>query len=147
MPDVNSWLVFCVPRARPLQNGPAISAIAVNARPLSDTVITDAATITAMDSGEWIRSVAASSAIATAAPMAMVRMGCNREPALSDHLPAAILPAAPRIWAKVTMAPAEAADHPRSVINHTRVNVHTTHCGATSSTETAWMRHSVDDPR
>ena len=52
IPAVSSWLVFCVPSARPLQNGPAISAIAVNARPLSLTVTTDATTITATASGE-----------------------------------------------------------------------------------------------
>ena len=34
--------MFWVPRARPLQNGPAISAIAVNASPLSLTVTTEA---------------------------------------------------------------------------------------------------------
>ena len=35
------------------------------------------------------------------------------------------------------MAPADAADHPRSVINHTSANVHSTDWGTTSSTETA----------
>ena len=47
----------------------------------------------------------------------------------------------------VTIAPADPADQPRSVISHTRVNVHTSDCGTTSSTDTAWMRHSVDVPR
>ena len=61
--------------------------------------------------------------------------------------PAAIRPSAPRTCATVTSAPADSADQPRSAISHTRVNVHTTHCGTTSSTDTAWMRHSTDDPR
>ena len=93
--------------------------------------------MTAMLSGECSRSVTARRPIAIAAPTAMVRTGCRREPTLSDHRPAAILPAAPRIWATVTIVPAEAADQPRSVISHTRVNVQITACGATSSTETA----------
>ena len=82
-----------------------------------------------------------------AAATAMVRMGRSREPTLSDQRPAAIRPAAPNNWAKVTMAPADPADHPRSVISQTRVKVHTRHCGTTSNTDTAWMRHSVEDPR
>ena len=45
---------------------------------------------------------------------------------MSDHRPAAIRPAAPSTCATVTSAPADAADQPRSVINHTSVNVHTT---------------------
>ena len=67
MPVVNSWLVFWVPSARPLQNGPAISAIAVKARPLSLTVTTDAMTITATATGESNASVIASSPIDSAA--------------------------------------------------------------------------------
>src|ERR1700712_3262002 len=82
-----------------------------------------------------------------AAPIAMVRIGRSRDPVLSDHRPAAIRPAAPRTWAKVTIAPAEAADQPRSVISHTRVNVQTRHCGTTSRTDTAWIRHSTDEFR
>ena len=67
----------------------------------------------------------------------MVRIGRSRDPVLSDQRPAAIRPPAPRICAKVTIAPAEAADQPRSVISHTKANVHTSACGTTSSTETA----------
>ncbi len=52
-------------------------------------------------------------------------------------------PNAPSTWAAVTSTPADSGDQPRSIINHTRVNVHTTHCGTTSSTDTAWMRHST----
>ena len=66
---------------------------------------------------------------------------------MSDHRPAAIRPPAPSSCAIVTSAPADPADQPRSVINHTSVNVHTTTCGATSRTDTAWMRHSTDEPR
>ena len=62
------------------------------------------------------------------------------------HVTMVELPA-PRIWATVTSAPADAADHPRSVINHTRVKVQMNPCGTTSSTDTAWMRHSIEDPR
>ena len=147
MPAVNSWLVFCVPSARPLQNGPAISAIAVNAKPLSDTVITEAITITATLTGESSQSVSASRPIAAAAASAMVRIGRSREPTMSDQRPAAIRPPAPSIWAAVTIAPADAADQPRSLISHTSVNVHTTTWGTTSRTDTAWMRHNTDDPR
>ncbi len=82
-----------------------------------------------------------------AAPTAMVRTGCSREPTLSDQRPTATLPAAPRSWANITIAPADAADQPRSVISHTRANVQTTHWGPTSRTDTAWMRHRVDEPR
>src|SRR3954470_1523654 len=147
MPAVRSWLVFCVPSARPLQNGPAISAIAVNANPLSDTVITDATITIATLIGEPSQSVNARRAIAAAADSAMTRIGFSREPATSDHRPAAIRPAAPSTCASVTSRPAEPADQPRSTINQTSVNVHTTTCGATRSTDTAWIRHSVDEPR
>jgi hypothetical protein len=43
--------VFCRPNARPLQNGPAYSVIAVDSSPLSSTATTDAVTIsgTAID--------------------------------------------------------------------------------------------------
>ncbi|VBA37192.1 hypothetical protein LAUMK13_01518 [Mycobacterium innocens] len=40
-------MVFWAPIARPLQKRPATSGIAVNAKPLSSIVITDAATISA----------------------------------------------------------------------------------------------------
>ena len=144
---MSNWLVFCVPSARPLQNGPAISAIAVKANPLSDTVITDATITIATLIGEFSQSVSANRPIDAAAASAMTRIGRSRERTMSDHRPAAIRPAAPSTWASVTSRPADAADQPRSAINHTSVNVHTTTCGATRSTETAWMRHSVADPR
>ena len=66
---------------------------------------------------------------------------------MSDQRPAAMRPPAPNTWAIVTMAPAEPADQPRSLISHTSVNVHTIAWGTTSNTDTAWMRHSVADPR
>jgi hypothetical protein len=37
------WVVFWMPRARPLQKGPANSVIAVASRPLSRTAITEMA--------------------------------------------------------------------------------------------------------
>jgi hypothetical protein len=37
------WVVFWMPRARPPQNGPANSVIAVASRPLSNTAITEMA--------------------------------------------------------------------------------------------------------
>ena len=43
-PRSRNWAVFCTPRARPDQNGPARSATAVNASPLSATVTTVATT-------------------------------------------------------------------------------------------------------
>src|ERR1700694_5813221 len=85
--------------------------------------------------------------MAAAAARAMEGIARTREPALSDQRPAAMRPAAPSTWAPVTNAPADAAERPRSLISHTRVNVHTTTCGTTSKTETAWMRHSTADPR
>ena len=129
--------MFCAPSARPLQNGPASSAIAVNARPLSLTVITEAAIITGMLSAESDQSATASASIEAAAPTAMIRMGRSRDPIQSDQRPAATRPSAPSTWATVTRPPADAADQPRSVMSHTRVKVHTTHCGTTSSTDTA----------
>src|SRR5690349_18982168 len=121
--------------------------MAVNARPLSDTVITEAITIIAMLTGECSQSVSASRPIEAAAASAIVRIGRSREPTRSDHRPAAIRPPAPNIWAAVTIAPADAADQPRSLISHTTVNVHTTTCGATKRHDTAWMRHNTDEPR
>jgi len=147
IPVASNWLVFCAPSARPLQNGPAISAIAVKARPLSLTVTTDATINAAILHAESSASVSASSTMDAAAAAAMIRMGRNRAPIRSDHRPAATRPNAPRIWVTVTRAPADAADHPRSLISHTSEKVHTNACGTTSSTDTAWMRHSVCEPR
>ena len=71
------WCSAC-PSARPLQNGPAISAIAVNAKPLSDTVITEGDDISAMLTGECSQSVIATRAIDAAAAPAMIRIGIGR---------------------------------------------------------------------
>ncbi len=139
--------MFWVPSARPLQNGPAISAIAVNARPLSLTVTTDATISSATLTPEPTASVSASAAIDTTAATAMTRIGRSREPTRSDHRPAPIRPRAPRICATVTSTPAVPADQPRSVISHTSAKVHTRHCGTTNSTETTWIRHSRPEPR
>jgi hypothetical protein len=38
---IRRWLVFWMPSARPLQNGPANSVIAVASNPLSSTAITE----------------------------------------------------------------------------------------------------------
>jgi phosphopantothenate synthetase len=46
-------VVFCVPSARPLQNGPANSVIAVDSNPLSSTAITDAITMHASAISEF----------------------------------------------------------------------------------------------
>jgi len=40
------WVVFWMPRARPLQYGPANSVMALASSPLSSTAITEIATIT-----------------------------------------------------------------------------------------------------
>ena len=42
---ITRWVVFCMPKARPLQNGPANSVIAVASNPLSSTAITAIATM------------------------------------------------------------------------------------------------------
>ncbi|OBI07404.1 hypothetical protein A5679_11125 [Mycobacterium scrofulaceum] len=42
---ITRWVVFWMPRARPLQNGPANSVMAVASKPLSSTAITEMATI------------------------------------------------------------------------------------------------------
>jgi hypothetical protein len=49
---VSRWVVFWVPRARPLQNGPANSVMAVDSSPLSSTASTDAVTMTATASDD-----------------------------------------------------------------------------------------------
>ena len=69
--------------------------MAVNANPLSDTVMTEATTIIATLTGELSQSVSANTPIATAAASAMVRIGLSREPVTSDQRPAAIRPPAP----------------------------------------------------
>jgi hypothetical protein len=40
---ITRWVVFCMPKARPLQNCPANSVIAVASNPLSSTAITEIA--------------------------------------------------------------------------------------------------------
>jgi hypothetical protein len=44
---ITRWAVFWMPRARPLQNGPANSVMAVASKPLSSTAITEMATMSA----------------------------------------------------------------------------------------------------
>ena len=118
-------------QGRPLQNGPAISAMAVNANPLSDTVITEATTIIATLTGEPSQSVSAN----VPSDGGRDRDGADRPQSravTSDQRPAAIRPPAPNTWVTVMRAPADAADHPRSVISHTSAKVHSTDWGTTS---------------
>ena len=61
--------------------------MAVNANPLSDTVITEAMTIIATLTGESSQSVTASSPIDAAAASAMVRIGRSREPTSQTSVP------------------------------------------------------------
>ena len=92
-----NWVVFCTPSARPLQRGPANSATAVNARPLSDTDSTVAITpsVTAMTPGAPSASAAASAARPAVTEIATPRMGVMRDPTRSDTAPATIRATAP----------------------------------------------------
>ena len=49
---ITRWVEFWMPKARPLQNGPANSVIAVASRPLSSTAITDTAIMSATSNRE-----------------------------------------------------------------------------------------------
>ena len=116
-PAVSNWLVFCAPSARPLQNGPAGSAIAVNARPLSLTVITEAAIITGMLSAESDQSATASASIEGPRRPAMIRMGRSRDPSSPTSVRPRPGPARRAPWATVTKAgrcrrPAAVGDEP-----------------------------------
>ena len=59
--------MFWIPSPRPLQYGPAISAMAVKAKPLSATLITDAATSNGTAIHQPSQPVIASAAMLTTA--------------------------------------------------------------------------------
>ena len=86
-------------QARPDQNGPARSATAVNASPLSATVTAVATTIRGTASDRSSPAVAPSSTMVAAAatvPSAVAASGCATT---SESWPAAIRPSAPATWA------------------------------------------------
>ena len=126
--------------ARPDQCEPAVSATAVNAKPLSTTVTTLATMMTATAAGVSTRSPSAS--IVTAAATATCRMGRNRLATWSVHHPAPMRPRAPSSWATSTRAPASPAANPRASISHTSMKVQTVYCGTTSRADARWMRTS-----
>ncbi|OBK49196.1 hypothetical protein A5655_02680 [Mycobacterium sp. 1081908.1] len=140
-------MVFWMPRARPLQNGPANSVMAVASRPLSSTASTEMVTISGMSNRESRRSERASRNRVSAAAAAMTATGCKREPMRSDQRPTATRPAAPSSCDSVTRPPAAATDQWWWFISQTSMNVTVTVCGIMSRPATAWMRHSTDDPR
>jgi hypothetical protein len=49
---ITRWVVLWMPRARPLQNGPANSVMEVASSPLSSTANTETATISGMSNRE-----------------------------------------------------------------------------------------------
>src|ERR1044072_634705 len=102
--------VFCTPSARPAQNGPASSAVAVKPRPLSVTVTTRAATAAATDS--HVDPPTPHSTIVTIATTATTRIGPIRLPTRSDHTPTAIRPAAPTTRTTATSRPAPRGAQP-----------------------------------
>ena len=107
--------MFCSPSARPDQNGPARSATAVKASPLSATVTVEATTSSATATPQSSRAASPSRSIDTTTATATHRSGRIRLPTLSDSCPAAMRPSAPNTWVTATRVPAAAADHPRSV--------------------------------
>lgn len=140
-------MVFWVPRARPLQYGPANSVIAVDSNPLSSTAITEATTMHHTAAEEPMRSVNPSTIMVVAAVAAIVRTGRIRDPTRSDHRPARMRPTAPSSCETVTSAPAAPTDQWRSLSSQISMNVTVTVCGIISSADTAWIRHSMRDPR
>jgi len=126
-----------VPSARPLQNGPANSVIAVASNPLSSTAITDMAIMSITSYREpWLSTSASRNRVAAAAT-AMMRTGRIREPTRSDQRPTAMRPSAPSSCETVTKAPAAATDQPWWFISQTNMNVTVTVCGIISSAPTA----------
>lgn len=139
--------MFCAPSARPDQNGPAISATDVYARPLSATVTTAAAmrmTAAATDpsaDATPIRSMTATAATDTQ------RSGTRWLPTRSLRTPIPMRPTAPANWLTPITMPAAREVKCSSVTSQTRPKVDTVNWGTTSSIETAWMRHSSDVSR
>jgi hypothetical protein len=129
--------VFCVPNARPLQNGPANSVIAVASNPLSSTANTDTAIMSSTSKRDPLVSASASRNRVEAVMTATVRTGRIREPTRSDQRPTRMRPSAPSSCEMVTIPPALAADQPWWFISQTSMNVTVTACGIISSAETA----------
>ncbi|OBG33780.1 hypothetical protein A5672_23740 [Mycobacterium alsense] len=104
-------MVFWMPSARPLQNGPANSVIAVASNPLSSTAITAMAIMRGTSYGEpSMLSDSASRNSVSAAATAMTATGCIRDPMRSDQRPTATRPTAPSNCDSVTRPPAAAID-------------------------------------
>ena len=136
--------MFCTPRARPDQNGPARSATAVNASPLSATVTTVATTMRGTASARSSPAVAPSSSMVAAAATVTQRSGRIRLATTSESWPAPIRPSAPAdLGAGDQAARGARATSAASWTSQTSAKVHTTNCGTTSSTETPWMRCEV----
>ncbi|ORV85221.1 hypothetical protein AWC11_19920 [Mycobacterium interjectum] len=129
--------MFWMPSARPLQNGPANSVMAVASRPLSSTAITEIATMSAMSNRESTRSESARRKRVNAAAAAMTATGCMREPMRSDQRPTATRPAAPSSCDRVTRPPAAATDQWWWLTSHTSMKVTVTVCGIMSRPATA----------
>src|SRR5690606_34704822 len=91
--------VFWIPSARPPQNGPAISATAVNANPFGAEVRIDATSRTPTAIAESVHAVTDSATIDTTTDIATMRIGPSRLPTRSDQAPVTTRPRAPRIWA------------------------------------------------
>jgi len=143
---ISRCVVFCTPSARPLQNGPANSVIAVASRPLSSTAITDIATMSGTSNRESTSSLSARRNKVRAAPTATMRTGHIREPTRSDQRPTTTRPSAPSSCARVTKTPAALTDQPWWCISQTSMNVTVTVCGIISRPATAWIRHNTNDP-
>ncbi|GFG76586.1 hypothetical protein MBOT_39510 [Mycobacterium botniense] len=126
-----------MPSARPLQNGPANSVIAVDSKPLSSTASTATTTMMVSASGDPSRSARPSDIIVTVTAIAITRTGRIREATRSDQRPTTMRPKPPSSWETVTRAPAEAIDQLWAVISQTSMNVTVTHWGIISSDETA----------
>src|SRR5271166_1084876 len=101
---ITRCVVFWMPKARPLQNGPANSVMAVASNPLSSTATTE------MVSMSNTLSVRASRNRLDAAMAAMMRTGCIRDQMRSDQWPTAIRPIAPSSCVMVTKPPAAVTD-------------------------------------
>ncbi len=90
--------VFWIPSARPPQNGPAISATAVNANPFGAEVRIDATSRTPTAIAESVHAVTDSATIDTTTDAATRRIGPSLLPTRSDQAPVTTRPRAPRIW-------------------------------------------------
>ncbi|OBK41472.1 hypothetical protein A5657_00595 [Mycobacterium kubicae] len=130
-------MVFWMPNARPLQNGPANSVIAVACSPLSSVAMTEIAIISGTSYSESMWSDKASRNSVMAAATAITATGCMREPMRSDQRPTAMRPTAPSSWEMVIKPPAAATDQWWWLISQTSMKVTVTVCGIISSADTA----------